>query len=204
MTWLILGLVLFVGVHSASMISRPWRNGIVERFGEGAWKGAYSVIALLGLVLIVVGYSAARSEPTLLYTPTKGLRHAALLLMLPVFPLLIAVYLNGHLKARAKHPMLLATKLWALAHLLANGTLADVVLFGSILAWAVTNRISVARRERLARATSPTGQGAAPHNAPQGAFDAVAIVLGLALYAWFVVQLHARLFGVAPVALSAR
>ena len=140
MSLLILGLVLFLGVHSVSIVARPWRDGMVARLGEGPWKGLYSLVSLAGFVLIVYGYGLARQSPMVLYTPPLALRHGAMLLMLPVFVLLLAAYLPGRLQRAAKHPMLAATKFWALAHLLANGTLADVLLFGGFLAWAVADR----------------------------------------------------------------
>jgi uncharacterized membrane protein len=156
MTLLILGLVIFLGIHSVAIVAPSWRDAQVVQRGAGAWKGIYSAVSLAGLVLIVVGYGMARQAPVVLYTPPTALRHVALLLMLPVFPLLFAAYLPGRIRAAAKHPMLAAVKFWALAHLLANGTLAAVLLFGAFLAWAVADRIAVGRRGRAA------GHGAAP------------------------------------------
>ncbi|MDP2075505.1 NnrU family protein, partial [Hydrogenophaga sp.] len=152
----------------------------------------YSLVSLAGFVLIVVGYSAARETPVLLYTLPNGFRHLAALLMLPVFVLLLATYLPGRIQRTAKHPMLLAVKLWALAHLLANGTLADVLLFGGFLAWAVADRISV--KKRAARGLTRT----APALPGSKANDAIAVVGGLGLYVLFVVWAHAFLFGVRP------
>jgi uncharacterized membrane protein len=148
MQWLILGLILFLGVHSVSIVAPEGRNRMAQRLGAAGWQGLYSLIAAAGLFLIIWGYGQARLEPVVLYTPPTAFRHVAALLMLPVFVLLLAPYLPGRIKAMAKHPMLLAVKLWALAHLLANGTLADVLLFGGFLAWAVVDRISVKRREK--------------------------------------------------------
>lgn len=188
MTKLILGLVLFLGMHSVSIVARDARHRWMQRLGEGPWKGLYSVVSAVGLVLIVLGYAEARMHPVVLYTPPTGLRHVALLLLLPVFVLLVSVYLRGHIKRVARHPMLLATKLWAVAHLLSNGTLADVLLFGGFLAWAVADRISVKRRGDVA-----------PSYTPKPLHDAIALVLGLAIYAWFAVQGHAWLIGVSPI-----
>jgi len=189
MTTLILGLILFFGIHSVSIFARGWRNAFIERRGEGVWKGLYSVVAIAGLVLIVIGYGLAREQPVVLYDPPRALRHLALLLMVPVFPLLIAAQLPSHIKKLAKHPMLLATKLWAVAHLLGNGTAADVLLFGGFLAWAVADRISVKRRPV---ATQP-GVAARPMN------DVIALVGGLGLYAAFMLGAHAWLIGVSPL-----
>lgn len=192
MVLLILGLVLFLGIHSMSIVSVNGRNRLVQQMGEGPWKGLYSLVSLAGFVLIVVGYGAAREAPVLLYTLPNGFRHLAALLMLPVFVLLLATYLPGRIQRTAKHPMLLAVKLWALAHLLANGTLADVLLFGGFLAWAVADRISVKKRAAVGL-TRP-----APALPGSKANDAIAVVGGLGLYVLFVVWAHAFLFGVRP------
>lgn len=190
MTLLIVGLMLFLGIHSVSIVAPTWRDAQLAQRGEAAWKGLYSVASALGLGLIVYGYGVARQTPVVLYTPPTALRHVALLLLLPVFVLLFAAYLPGRIKTAAKHPMLLATKLWAAAHLLANGNLADVLLFGSFLAWAVADRVSLKRRPVRAVPGAP----ARPAN------DAIALVGGLLLYAVFVRWAHAWLFGVAPLA----
>ncbi|MCM0611287.1 NnrU family protein [Marinobacter sediminum] len=189
MATLIAGLILFLGLHSLSIINEPLRNRLHGSLGEAAFKGIYSVISLVGLVLIVMGYGAARMDPTLVYTPPGGLRHLAMLLLIPVFPLLLATYLPGRIKARLKHPMLVAVKLWALAHLLANGMLHDLILFGSFLAWAVVDRISLKRRTPRAIATLPAGK----------ANDLIAVVGGLILYVITVLWAHQWLIGVAPV-----
>lgn len=188
MSLLVVGLLLFLGIHSVSIVANDWRDAQVRRRGEGAWKGLYSVVALIGLVLIVVGYGQARQAPVVLYVPPTGLRHAAWLLMLPVFVLLLASNLPGRIQTATRHPMLLATKLWATAHLLANGTLADVLLFGGFLAWAVLDRISVKRRPPRPKPELPRK----PYN------DVIALVGGLALYAAFIGGLHTWLIGVAP------
>ncbi|MBK1645535.1 NnrU family protein [Thiocapsa imhoffii] len=186
---LILGLILFLGMHSISIVKVSLRDDLVARFGEWPWKAIYGLVSLLGFALIVYGYGLARATPILLYDPPAWLRHLNLLLMLPVFTLLLATYLPGRIQSAAKHPMLLAVKLWATAHLLANGTLADVVLFGSFLAWAVADRISLKRR------SGPTvpGAPASPIN------DAIAIIGGLFLYLLFMFWLHRVLMGVPPI-----
>lgn len=192
MLLLILGLVLFLGIHSVSIVSASGRHRLVQQMGEGPWKGLYSLVSLAGLVLIVVGYGAAREAPVVLYTLPNGFRHLAAVLMLPVFVLLLAAYLPGRIQRAAKHPMLLAVKLWALAHLLANGTLADVLLFGGFLAWAVVDRISV--KKRAAAGLLRPG----PVLPGSKANDAIALVGGLGLYVLFVVWAHAWLIGVRP------
>jgi uncharacterized membrane protein len=189
MAVLIVGLALFLGVHSIAIASPELRNGAVQRFGEGAWKGLYGLVSLAGFVLIIYGFGLARQSPVVLYAPPAWMRHVTFLLMLPVFPLLVAAYLPGRIKSATNHPMLAAVKFWAFAHLLANGTLADVVLFGGFLAWAVLDRISFKRRPPQKLRTA----AARPFN------DATAIVLGLALYGLFVTWAHVRLFGVSPL-----
>ena len=189
MTTLIIGLVIFFGLHSIAIVSPEFRSDAMHRLGEGAWKGVYGLASLVGLGLMIYGFGLARGASVVLYTPPSWMRHVALLLMLPVFPLLIAAYLPGRIKAATKHPMLAAVKFWAFAHLLVNGRLADVLLFGGFLAWAVADRISLKRRPpQYARA------------APIMRFnDLWAVVLGLALYAFTIGWLHARLFGVSPL-----
>lgn len=186
MTILIAGLVLLLGAHSVGIVSRDARAALVARMGEGAYKGLASVLSLIGLVLVVYGYGLARENPVPVWDPPTWTRHLSALLMLFVFPLLFAAYLPGRIKAAVKHPMLAALKIWAFAHLLANGTLADLVLFGSVLAWAVVDRISVKRRGPLAPV------------AGKAANDLAAVGLGLAVYLLFAFWLHAWLFGVAP------
>jgi uncharacterized membrane protein len=190
MSLLILGLVVFLGIHSVSIFAPAWRDAQVARRGEMPWKGMYTLASVVGFVLLVYGYGLARQSPLVLYTPPTALRHVALLLMVPVFVLLLAAYLPGRIKSTTKHPMLLATKLWATAHLLANGTLADVLLFGGFLAWAVADRISLKRRApRPGLVTGP----------PRLVNDLIATVGGLAIYVLFVLWAHLWLIGVKPV-----
>lgn len=189
MAMLIAGLVIFLGMHSIGMAAPGLRTRAVGRLGEGAWKGLNAVISIAGFVLLVRGFAAARGAPVVLYTPPGWLRHVTFLFMLPVFPLLLAAYLPGRIQARAKHPMLAAVKLWAFAHLLSNGTLADVLLFGGFLAWAVLDRIFLKRRAPRPIHTAP----ARPFN------DVLTVVVGLALYAFFIGWAHLRLFGVSPL-----
>ncbi|HUY84607.1 MAG TPA: NnrU family protein [Steroidobacteraceae bacterium] len=190
MTTLVLGLCVFFGMHSIAIVAPDWRDRMRGRLGERTWKGLYALISLAGLVLIVHGFALTRAAPVVLYTPPPWMRHVTFLLMLPVFPLLIAAYLPGRIKAASKHPMLAAVKFWAFAHLLMNGRLADVLLFGGFLAWAVADRISLKRRPAaLALRTAPPGRWN----------DAIAIVVGLALYVFFVGWAHRWLFGVSPL-----
>ena len=188
----IAGLILFLGIHSVSIVAPGWRQAQVAQRGEGAWKGIFSIVSAVGLALLIVGYGMARGEPIALYTPPAALRHLALLVMLPVFPLLFASYLPGRIRSAAKHPFLLATKLWATAHLLANGTLVDVLLFSAFLVWAVADRISVKRRS-VAEAHDAPAAPPGPMN------DLIAIVGGLASYAVIVFWAHRWLIGLSPL-----
>ncbi len=186
---LLLGLVVFFAAHSVSIVNEPWRNRVAAKMGEGPWKGVYSLASLAGFALVVWGYGLARQDPVVLYLPPAWLRHLAMLLLVPVFPLLLAAYLPGRIQSAARHPMLLATKLWAVAHLAANGMLADVVLFGAFLAWAVVDRISLKRRT-----LRPV-----PHAPASKVNDLIAVIAGLGLYVAFVLWLHAWLIGVSPI-----
>jgi uncharacterized membrane protein len=188
MSVLIIGLLLFLGIHSISIFAPGLRERVRSRMGDGPWKGVYSLVSLLGFVLIIYGFGLARQSPAALYTPPTWMRHLTALFMLPVFPLLIAAYLPGRIKTAAKHPLLAAVKFWAFAHLLSNGMLADVLLFGGFLAWAVMDRISLKKRPQNLR------------TAPPGRFnDAIAVIAGLVLYVIFIGWAHVRLFGVAPL-----
>jgi len=185
MIWLVLGVIVFFGTHSIAIFSPAGRDRVAARLGL-RWRALYSILSLAGFVLIIWGYGLARQEPVVLYQPSPWLRNVAAVLMLPVFPLLFAAYMPGRIKAKLQHPMLVAVKLWAVAHLLANGTLADVVLFGAFLAWAVADRISFKRREQRPIPSAPAGRWN----------DLLAIVLGLGAYVLFVTVLHARWIGV--------
>lgn len=188
MVQLVIGLVLFIGVHSIAVVSVATRDQWAAALGVNAWRGLYTLVSIAGLVLVVMGYAAARQSPVLLYVPPPWMRHVAFALMLPVFPLIFAAYLPGAIKARLKHPMLAAVKIWALAHLLANGMLADLLLFGGLLAWAVVTRISLKRRGQRPLMM--------PLPAPSALNDVVAVVAGLGLYALVLFWLHGALFGV--------
>ncbi|MGQ0384568.1 MAG: NnrU family protein [Gammaproteobacteria bacterium] len=189
MNRLILGLAVFFGVHSISMLALGWRNRLAERLGTRTWQAIYSVISLLGFYLIVSGYGAARPAAALLYTAPPTLRYVTALLMLPVFTLALASVFSGRIRARTQHPLLLSAMLWAVAHLLTNGGVADLLLFGSFLAWAIAVRISLGHRPARRMIALPTS----------ARNDVIAVVGGLALYAAFILWLHARWFGVPAI-----
>lgn len=190
MTALILGLVIFLGTHSVRIVAEPWRQGVRARIGENAWKGIYSVLSLVGFVLLVWGYGQARLDPVMLWTPIRGMAHLAALLTLVAFVLLAAAYVpkNG-IKARVHHPMVLAVKVWALSHLLANHTLADVLLFGGFLVWAVLNFRAARARDRAAGTVYPAGTLA---------MTALTVVVGVVAWAAFAMWAHAAWIGVRP------
>ncbi len=187
---LILGLVLFLGMHAVTM-KRDLRAQLIERFGAGGYRGLYSAVSLIGFLLLIYGYGLQRAAGyTVVWEPPVWTRHLALLLNLPIFILLAVGRRPSWLLSRVKHPMLLAVKIWATAHLLANGDLGSLLLFGGFLAWAVMARISVKRRpEEIARAAAMT-------NVAFGRRDVIAIVAGLALYVVFALWLHPLLIGV--------
>jgi len=191
MTYLVAGLLLFFGVHSIAIVAPAWRDGMAVKLGDASWKAIYSLLSVIGFVMLVHGYGLARADPTVLYTPPAWMRHVAALLMLPVFPLLLSAYLPGRIKTAVKHPMLAATKAWALAHLLVNGNLADVLLFGGFLAWAVLDRIAVGKRT-VQRKPVVTA-------APSRMNDVLAIVGGLVVYVVVIAWAHQRFIGVPPL-----
>jgi uncharacterized membrane protein len=193
MSKLILGLVIFFGVHSLSIVALGWRNRMAERLGLVPWQGVYSVAAIIGFLLIVSGYGDARPVAEVLYVPPNWLRYVSAVLMLPAFTLALAAYLPGRIQTLARNPLLVATKLWALAHLLSNGSAADVLLFGFFLFWAGAVRISLKFRPPRPIRMLPASR----------ANDTIALVGGLGLYAVFVLWLHVRLFGVLPLPGSA-
>ncbi len=190
MSLLILGLVLFLGVHSVRIVAEGWRTSVRARLGDGAWKGLYSVLSIAGFVLLCIGYGAARAQPVMLWPSPAWTRHLAALLTLPAFVMLVAAYVPGNaIKARLKHPMLLGVKTWALAHLIANGNLADLLLFGGFLVWAVLCFRAARRRDAAAPVATPPGR-AIP--------TLVTVLVGLLAYAAFAMWGHAALIGVSP------
>lgn len=193
MSVLILGIVVFLGIHSVRIVAPRWRLAKIAAWGENKWKGLYSVISFIGLVLIIWGYVLARPNSIFLYEPPVWTKHIALLLMLFAFiSLVISNFKTGKLKPILKHPALIAVKIWALAHLLANGDLASLILFLSFLIWAVVDRIAIKRQERAGLMQTVIVPGPISN-------DIIAIAIGVVLYALFVWKLHALLIGVSPI-----
>ena len=196
MAALVLGLVLFLGMHSTRVFAEGWRTNMVERLGEKEWKVLYSLLSIGGFALIIWGYGVARQNPVVLWNPPPvGLRHAVSLLTLVAFVLVVAAYVPGnHIKAKLRHPMILGVKVWAFSHLIVNNTLADLVLFGSFLLWAVLDFRSARRRERtlvtvLDGTTSRT---------------VITVVIGVLAWAAFAFWLHRVWIGVSPMGIGVR
>ncbi|WP_372882436.1 NnrU family protein [Psychromonas sp.] len=186
MATLIFGLILFLGIHSISIVAQPLRDRCAAK-SEIGWKAFYGLVSFAGLYLIVTGYAQARLTPTLIYATPYGLRHLSSLLMLPFFILFLAPYFKGKISDYSKHPQLIAVILWTVSHLLVNGSLADLLLFGCFFIWAVADLISM--RHRVARPLP--GLKKSPVN------DLIIVVAGLGIYALFVVTLHKMLIGIA-------
>ena len=179
-------------MHSTRIFADGWRATQLKRLGEGPWKGIYSLISLAGFALIVWGFSLARQAPVVLWVPPLAMRHVAALLTLIAFILLAAAYVpRNSIKSRLHHPMLLGVKTWAFAHLLANGRLADLLLFGAFLAWAIVCYSAAKKRDRAAGTRYPAGSTGA---------TAATVVVGAVVWALFAFWLHAVLIGVRPFA----
>lgn len=190
MTVLILGLFIFLGAHSVRMFADTWRTAQICRLGPGGWKGLFTLVSIAGLALVVWGYGLAGAHPVVVWVPPAWTRYVAALFTIPAFVLITAAYVPGNrIKAALGHPMVAGVQAWALAHLLASGTLAAVVLFGAFLAWAVADFVSARRRDREAGTSYPTGTPAR---------DATVAVVGLAAWALFGFVLHGWMTGVRP------
>ena len=190
MGMLILGLVLFLGVHSTRIVADGWRSAMMARLGDNAWKGLYALLSLLGFALLVWGFGVARQQPVLLWSPPVAMRHVASLLTLIAFVLLAAAYVpRNAIKARLHHPMVLGVQVWAFAHLLSNGRLADVLLFGSFLVWAALSFRAARARDRAAQPSYPAGSAAG---------TAMTVLVGIVAWAVFAFWAHGALIGVRP------
>src|SRR6476619_5323878 len=190
MTLLILGIIVFLGVHLLPTFP-DMRDRLIGRLGENGYRAMFSTLSMLGFVLIVWGF--ARAPVIQVWSPPNWTRYVAMVLMVPVFILLVAAYVPGEIKAKIEHPFLVAIKIWALAHLIANGDLASIILFGSFLAYAVVDRILVKRRGG-AELVLAVSEAEARRN------DLLSLGAGLALYVAFLFWLHPRLIGVSPLA----
>ncbi|MBX9903638.1 MAG: NnrU family protein [Burkholderiales bacterium] len=190
MTYLILGLIFFLGIHSTRIVADGFRTRSIVRSGLLPWKGVYALVSIAGFVLLVWGYGQARYESAVLYNPPQFMRHVAGLLMLVSLVLVAAAYVpRNHIKAALGHPMFAGIKLWAFAHLLSNGRLADVLLFGTFLAWAVAGFIVSRKRDRAAGTVYPAGTGLR---------TLLTVIVGVGAWAVLVSGLHLWLIGVSP------
>ncbi|HEY1396747.1 NnrU family protein [Roseateles sp.] len=184
---LILGLILFLGPHSVRIVAPAWREARLADWGEKRWKLSYTAVSVVGLLLIIWGYGQARLDPHPLWATPRGMNHLAGLLMLPSLILLAASHVpRNHFKAKLHHPMLLAVKLWAFGHLLANNTVADLVLFGAFLAWAILDFRSARRR------------AAPPPPAGTARGTAISVAIGVVAWIALVMGLHRWIIGVSP------
>ena len=190
MTILIAGLLLFLGMHSLRIVADGWRSAQIARLGERQWKGLFALVSLIGFVLIVWGFGQARLSPVMVWDPPVWTRHVTALLLLPAFVLIVAGNMPGtKMKEALGHPMLLGTQLWALAHLIGNGRLAGVVLFGSFLVWAIVDFVASRRRDATAGLAYPAGAWSR---------DLRAVVIGAVAWIVFGYWLHGPLIGVRP------
>lgn len=190
MTLLIAGLLLFLGVHSVRVFAEDWRSRFIAERGANAWKGVYSLLSIAGFALIIYGYGLARQQPVVPWTAPTWAHPLAALLTVPAFVLLAAAYVPGNgVKARLRHPMVLGVKVWALSHLLASNTVADLLLFGGFLIWAVLSFRAARARDRAAQLPAATGSLA---------MTGLAVVAGLAAWAGFAFWAHAAWIGVRP------
>lgn len=188
---LVVGLLFLLGSHSVRIVADNWRSAQIARLGEGPWKGAITLASFVGLGLIVWGYGMTRQEPLVLWEPPLWTRHLAALLTVPAFILIAAAYIPGtRMKNAVGHPMVLGVKIWAFAHLIANGRLGDLVLFGAILVWAVVDFVSARRRDRAAGTVYRKG----PFSR-----DVIAVVAGLLVWVLFVFVLHRWITGIQPL-----
>ena len=191
MTILVLGLIIFLGLHSTRIFAEAGREKAIARLGEGPWKGIYSLLSAVGFVLIVWGFAEARYGAPALWTPLPGAQHLTIALML-IAMVLLAAYLfkQSHITAWVHHPMVWSVAVFGLAHLAANGSAADAVLFGAFLVWAAADLVSSYARDRRDGVVYPE---------PSSSATVGAIVVGLALWAVIAFWLHYWLFGVAPL-----
>ena len=191
MSVLILGLVLFLGVHSTRIFADGWRTAMIRRLGALKWKGLYTLLSLAGFALVVWGFGLARQQPVALWSPPFYMRHVAWLLTLIAFVLLAAAYVpRNAIKARLHHPMVLGVMFWAAAHLLTNGNRAHAVLFGSFLVWAVLSFFAARKRDRAAGTSYRAGTTSG---------TAMTVLAGIAAWAAFAFWAHGLLIGVRPV-----
>jgi uncharacterized membrane protein len=191
MLMLLLGLILFLGVHSTRIVADGWRGAAIARIGPLPWKGLYTLVSLLGFVVLVWGFRMARQDTVVLWTSPSWMKHVTAVLMMVSFVLLVSAYIpRNSFKARLHHPMVLGVKVWAVAHLLANGVAADVLLFGAFLVWAVLSFRAARARDRVNHTVYPPGTAIG---------TSIALAVGLVAWSVFALLLHGPLIGVRPL-----
>lgn len=192
MTLLIVGIILFLGIHLIRVVVPGFRQSMIASLGERGWKIGYSIASLITLILLIRGFGQARQVTGVLYTPPVWMAHITLLLMLSAMICLVASLLPaGHIAVKTKHPMVLSVKIWAFAHLLANGETSSVLLFAAFLAWGVIMRISLKRRERAGELTLRPFVSAK--------YDLYAVIIGVVAWGLIIWRLHEWLIGVPPL-----
>ena len=195
MTWLVAGLIVFLGVHAFSVLRGAREHFVANLGGELAYKGVYALLALIGLVLIVIGFAEYRQGGMIsVWNPPAWGRHIAMLAMLISFVSLVATYVPTHIRSTLKHPMIIAVILWALSHLLVNGDLGSIALFGSFLVWGIVAHLSMGRRTRFIFAALPLGPPLGIRN------DIIVVAMGVLLYVAALIWLHPLFIGVPVVA----
>lgn len=192
MIWLLGGLVVFLGIHSVRIVAPEFRQAQIDAHGLNAWKGIYSLLSISGLAVLIWGYGQARLDPMVFWVAPTWMGHVVAFVMIFVMILLVAAELPaGRIKKAVKHPMLVAVTIWAVLHLLVNGDLASLLLFGSFLVWAIADRVSQNKRRVDGLASNPV---AGPIK-----WDVISVVGGLVFYLIFLVWLHKWLIGVPPI-----
>ncbi|MEO7392222.1 MAG: NnrU family protein [Ramlibacter sp.] len=188
---LILGLVLFLGVHSTRIFADGWRTAMIARMGALPWKGAYTVVSILSFIVLVIGFRMARQDTLVLYSAPRWMMHVTALLMVLAMILFVAAYIpRNWFKAKLHHPMMLSVKTWSIAHLLSNGVAADVVLFGAFLAWAVLGFRAARQRDSANNTVYPPGNAVG---------TSLTVAAGLVAWSVFALLLHGPLIGVRPL-----
>ncbi|MBW6493449.1 MAG: NnrU family protein [Burkholderiaceae bacterium] len=190
MFYLVMGLVFFLGIHTLRIVADDWRSAKVAGLGLMTWKGIYAAVSLAGVALVILGFGLARASSIDLWQPARWSHHAAGLLTLVAFVLLVAAYVpSSRIKGLVGHPMVAGLMVWSVGHLIANGRLADLVLFGTLLVWASAELVSLRKRDKATGVTRDPGSWAN---------DIVTLIIAVVFWYIFALHLHYTLVGVAP------
>lgn len=191
---LVIGLVIFFCLHSVRLVAPQWRESSMKEHGEMRWKMRFGLLTLMSTAFIVMGYMQMRIEPIWLWFPPVWTRHlAGLLVLVALFFVGSALVKNSTMKNKMGYPMLIGVKIWAFAHLISNGTLADVMIFGSFLVWSIVSFAVNRRRDRLA--------GVVYEQSEDSSVPANLIAFVFAMMSWFTIvfYLHQAIIGVSPL-----